>query len=295
MYFVNLCEDDGLGTFRASNDIPFENTKTGTVEGYITLKNKKLVVDTQGKNLFENGIIDSDEPYLSNQKTELKCKDLIETEENPLIIVLCDYIEVFDKVPANLKFIHLGDEDDKVLAMLIHGACSFNGIPMQRCYSVDVEGKKSKILRNSDLKGITHSKDKESGYNFIDDAVIQIEIKYTHSSSGACLGGRMYASGNENFNPEKLEHYREHMKVIEEKRKRKKAQEELEKQLSRIKAEEYRQQEEAKRKAEEEKRKADLEKALAKKEGKKNATKKAEQEKEVSVGAKGFLAALGIE
>lgn len=292
MYFVNMCDEEGLGTFRGINDVPFENTVTGTQEGYVTIKDKKLVVGTTGKNLFETGITNSDEPYLPALKTELTCKDVMETEENPLIIVLCDYIEVYDKVPANIKFIHLDDgRDDKILAMLVYGACGFNGVPMQRCNNADIEGKKSKVLRSKDIKGITNSKDKESGYDFLMDAVIQLAIKFTDSSAGHCISGKMCTSGNENFNIDKMMNYREHMKLIERQRQLKKQQEEEERRRRKLQMEEERRKaEEARKKAEEEQRQAELEKALLKANNKKEEKK----EKEVSVGAKEFLAALGV-
>lgn len=289
MYFVNMCGEEGVKTFRAINEIPFINKDTETREGYITIKDGKLVVDTTGHSLFEKGIISSDEAYLPELKTGLTCKDIVETEENPLIIVLCDYIEVFDKVPADIKFIHL--DEDKVLAMLVHGVCSFNGVPMFRCCNTDIDNKSSKRLRSADLKNITNSVDKESGYNYLMDAVFQLYIKFTDSSSGPCIGGKLCLSGTENFNTKRMEHYRERMQVIERKREAKRLQEEVEKKLRRERMEEEKRlMEEERKKAEEEAHKAELEKALKKA----NAKPKKQQETEVNVGAKEFLAALGI-
>lgn len=265
MYFVNMCDEEGVGTFRKGNSIPFVNKFKETVKGYVSLKGNQLVVGTDGKNLFEKGITQSNEAYLPKLKSGLTCKEVTETEENPLILVLCDYIEVYDKVPANIKFIHLGDE--KILAMLIYGACGFNGIPMQRCNETELANKKAKKLTSKDIKGITRSIDTESDYNYINDAVIQLEIKYSDASAGACVSGKICHEGTEVFNMEKILHHREHVKVIEEKRKQRKLAEEARKEQEAL---ERAQKQEAEQKA-----------------------KKEELFKQSSEGAKDFLAALG--
>lgn len=269
MYFVNMCGKEGIGTFRKNNEIPFVNHLDETTESYITLKNGKLVVSNGGENLFKKGIVISDEPYLPKVKSGLTCREVRETEENPLIIVLCDYIEVFDRVPANIKFFHLDDgEDNKILAMLVYGACSFNGVPMQRCNETELSGKRTKKLLSKDIKGITRSIDNESEYNYIDDAVIQLAIKYNETSSGSCLSGKICMEGTEIFNMKKIKAHREHVQKVKAIQEQRRIEEENKKKQEALERERRL---EAERKAKEE-----------------------ELERESSEGVREFLAALGV-
>lgn len=198
MYFCNMMGEEGVRTFRTSKReiMPFENTlESGAVKGFITVKDGKLVVteNEEDENIFRKGLVGEPERlYLPDYKSTLTFKAIDDTEENPLIIVLCKSIKFYDGVPVNIKYIDLNGE--AVLACLIYGACEFDGVSMQRCNTQYIDGRKSHEYSSADVSSFlsTLFKDRECGYSYSQDIVGQVETLIKESKSiGSTIKHRM--------------------------------------------------------------------------------------------------------
>lgn len=189
MYFVNMISNKETKIDRGNSKIPFVcGAYDSPVQGFVTLRNNMLTVSDSGVNLFEKGISGNpDDMYapIRKKKTQLTHKMIADTEENPLVIVLCSEIAIFDGVSAGLKYIYINE--DTILACLIYGVCEFDGVPMQRCNTQVFENKKKKLFSGKDMKELSSCEDTETGYSYLKDVVNQVEISYKDSSTGESL------------------------------------------------------------------------------------------------------------
>ena len=187
MIFVNMLDDAGCKTYRTEKQgaIPFVVKDSGIVENVnIGLtKNNTLEVVQGNQGLFGKGLLGDDkEIYLADKlptkvNSNLTFAQVKETEDNPLIIVLCKSIEVFDGVLANIQYMYIGE--DAILACLIYGVCVFDGVPMSRCNTQDTQGKVSRVYKGKDILSFHDFKDKQSGYNYVWDVVCQTQINFS--------------------------------------------------------------------------------------------------------------------
>jgi len=187
MYFANLLGEDGVRSFDrgSSKCIPFVNEHENTTAGFVALKDGKLVVSTDGENLFLKGIKNEKDDAVLNftshkahkgKTKHLTFKEIKDTDENPLIIVLCKEISLYDSIPTGLKYIYIGE--DYMLACLIYGACDFDGITMQRCNVTDTNGKQKATFTGKHLSLFSRCIDPETEYCYMKDVVNHVELSY---------------------------------------------------------------------------------------------------------------------
>lgn len=258
MYFCNLMGNDGVKTFRIRNESTEEFVNTiaeGTVKGFITEKDGQLVVTTNENdvNIFRKGLEGNPEDlYAPELKRNLTFKQIDDTEENPLVIVLCNKITFFDNVPANVKYIDLDGEG--ILACLISGACEFNGIPMQRCNTQYLDDRKSYDYTGEDISNTLSAmfKDRECGYSYNLDIVAQLEtvIKET-KAIGKSTKHHMVKDGIYFITEENLRHRQEKERQRKEKIERERIRK-IEERNARMEAEK------ARKRAEEEKERKEM-------------------------------------
>lgn len=194
MYFVNMLEGNGMATFRekmSENVVRFYNNVENTAENVgVVLDTKRdkptLVVSGNGENLFAKGLgIQNNEEYLSQYKTErgsnkyksgVTNREVMDTAENPILIVLCNEIGIYDNIPVCLKYLYV--DDNTMLVALISGVCDFNGVTLQRSNISTIGDKTAKPISASELRAVTSCIEKESGYCYIYDAVMEVILKY---------------------------------------------------------------------------------------------------------------------
>lgn len=108
-------------------------------------------------------------PFHKRKNEELiLLRDARETDENPLILVLCKAIHLPEKTKANVKFINISR--DLMLAMLIVGECVFEDesgekIPMARCVSSQTSSTKRRKMDATELYHFMNTKDR-NGYSY---------------------------------------------------------------------------------------------------------------------------------
>lgn len=261
MYFSNLLDERGVGTFNRSKRpgvIPFIGSVTErSAVGHVKVVNKQIVVDNDPNgDVFLKGITeDSSSPFLEKYKTGFTCREVMDTESNPMIAVLARSIKFYVGIKTFVKFINIAD--DAVLACLVYGACEFTfddgvSVALQRCNTSDLDGRKLKEFSGKELRELCNLEDKQSGYNLEWDSVCPVIVNLTSENTG------VYKAVKEHmvlFTTEGLE-------------------------AARVKAEEKKKQAEAEAKQREERRKqfeAEM-KAKRKKQEEEEARKKAEKE-----------------
>lgn len=288
MYFSNLLDSRGVGTFQRGSRagvLPFVNgIEERSAVGHVRVSDGRIIVDElEDGDLFLKGITEgTDAPFLDGYKTGLLCKEVLDTENNPMIVVLAKSIKFYVGVKTFVKFINVAE--DMVLACLVYGACEFTfddgtSVALQRCNTVDLDGKKVKEFSAKDLREHCHVTDKESGYNLEWDCVCPLIVNITSDFSGN------YKTVKEQinvFSTEQLEKARvkaaEKRRIAEEEAKR---QEEIRKQRMAEFEKRQREKAEAEARAEEEK--------AAKRNARRRSKKATEEVEEVNVSAATFL------
>lgn len=194
MYFSNLLDARGVGEFQRSaksGTIPFiGSVAERSAVGHVRLVDNKIIVDDVAEgDLFLKGIQDdSNSPFLEKYKTGLLCKEVLDTDENPMIVVLAKSIKFYVGVKTFVKFINIAD--DAVMACLVYGACEFTfddgvSVALQRCNTADLDGRKVKEFSAKDLREHCSVVDKESGYNLEWDCVNAMIVNITSEFSGS--------------------------------------------------------------------------------------------------------------
>lgn len=181
MYFSNMLGENGFGTFTRGNKdsiYPFINNlnDSNVFSGGVCLEGKSLVVGDESKEIMCKDIRDHEQKSDIYNKS-VGCKytygQVSDTEENPLITVLCKGIYFYEGIRTFVKFINVGK--DAILACLVYGACDFEfydgeSVPMQRCDEHELKGKRH-YYTGEKLMNSLYSVDAESGYDYTYDAV----------------------------------------------------------------------------------------------------------------------------
>lgn len=198
MYYGSLLNHVESGDFyRGKGAVQFEyvNSKELMRDASLVLQDDKLkIVSGAKENLFMQGIQGVDPTEKLDKKLfklgryeDLSYADVQDSEENPLIIVLCKKINFIQGTKAFVKYVQL---QDYILAVLVYGVCEFvndDGDPvvMSRCYSAEIEGKQRHTYTAEDMKRLSRMVDPESGYDMGRDAVCAVVVDYGGAKSGA--------------------------------------------------------------------------------------------------------------
>lgn len=219
-----ICNTTSIGEVKVKNiEVDFSENKSGsTILGFFTCKDGKVVVsqDTQDEDIFMKGLIgNSEDVYRKgetspNRKRDITYKLIEDTEENPLIIAMCESVEFYVGVQTNIKVLVAGDV---MFVMLISGVCSIDGLVLARCYNGNITNKKTVKYDSKKMQELLSwvCNDMKTGYDFSGDVIPNISIKYSDE--------RNYAAGIVNkddlyFFNNNLE---ENIRKYEEKRARK--------------------------------------------------------------------------
>lgn len=198
MYYGALLNHVESGDFyRGKGAVRFEYVKSKDLmrDASLVLQDDKLkIVSGAKENLFMQGIQGVDPSEKLDKKVfklgrydDLSYADVQDSEENPLIIVLCKKINFIQGTKAFVKYVQL---QDYILAVLVYGVCEFvndDGDPvvMSRCYSAELEGKQRHTYTAEDMKRLSRMVDPESGYEMGRDAVCAVVVDYSGAKSGA--------------------------------------------------------------------------------------------------------------
>lgn len=106
--------------------------------------------------------------------------DVQETEENPLILVLCKALHFKNGVKSCIKYININD--NAILALLVSGACGFEDFEgdvtlMQRCFSTDVSRMKSERADAKRMQTLVSVVDANS-YDYSADMLMTVNASY---------------------------------------------------------------------------------------------------------------------
>ena len=321
MLYVDMKEkpEEGKVMHRGSaTAIPYmESHINDTVVGGIGFQNGRLCLlegnngELRARNMFFKGLTPNYEigeteesiyPYVENKVNAgskrkkkvatskiLTYLDIADTAENPIIIVLCDEIGLYRGVEADLKILYMGE--DGIMAALISGACTFNGVPLQRCNDVPIEDRQvTRKFDGSGIRSLLSTIDRESGYDYLWDAVHHIKVVERVDGQGSVsISSSSVKQGFVLFNVKPLEEAREAKE--KEKARIKEARERREKENAAA-VQAMLEKERSRKSKEDSEREAKAKAALDKKEARANGLKVANGDKIVSVGAQDFLAAV---
>ena len=198
MYYGALLNHVESGDFyRGKGAVRFEYVKSKDLmrDASLVLQDDKLkIVSGAKENLFMQGIqgVDPSEKldkklFKLDRYDDLSYADVQDSEENPLIIVLCKKINFIQGTKAFVKYVQL---QDYILAVLVYGVCEFvndddEPVFMSRCYSADTDGKQRHTYTAEDMKRLSRMVDPESGYEMGRDAVCAVVVDYSGAKSGA--------------------------------------------------------------------------------------------------------------
>ena len=289
MLFVNMKSDrvDGRLVNRGKG-IPFMETEDCGGQFYVNKEDNVIELDRynsiENVNIFGNRLLPQedqkiDDLFRGDTKSglsRLTYSDIRDTDSNPIIVVYCDSISIFKNIPAIIKFLYIGKEG--VLAALIAGACQFNGVVLERCFSAgsdDAYKKVGRTFNGADLKDVVVSTDSRTGYNYLDNTVFEVQLLMSTSAEGTTKMSmktldRYYLDNGEGVNKAQ-EAYESSIKEAKLQAELKKQKYEAEAQVA------------AKRRAEEEERKR------IEKERKSTGRSEKKSSKTVDVGAQEFL------
>lgn len=223
MYFVNMLNDEVISRRRGC---PLEITvnESPAVASCI-FKDGKLQINNGNskEDLFaiKEGYKDEDEYNPTGRrlgKSELPIfyRDIKDTEENPLITVLCSVIRVYENIPTGIKFLYINDK--QILACLLYGVADFDGVAMQRgiVENISTENKKSKALTGFDLRYLVDLRDEETHYEYVSDTVVQVEFLYRSSTQGSSFASRKAKKDTVVFDTTGIEKAKEKKRLAEE-------------------------------------------------------------------------------
>ena len=198
MYYGALLKNVADGDlYRGKGAMRFAYQNGGLLKGAgLVVKDGKLAMSGVGSeedNLFMKGIAGMNPVKKLDKKLfklgryeDLTYGDIRDTDENPLIAVLCKKINFYQGTKAFVKYVQL---EDYILAVLVYGICEFvddegNGTVMYRCYTADYEGKQKHTYTAQDMKRLTHMIDPESGYDMSKDVVNAVVVDYSGAKAG---------------------------------------------------------------------------------------------------------------
>lgn len=287
MLFVSMCNDVNAGLFERNKGkscgfmITPEMAEGEAVPGGLAINYDGYLVWSQGNvNFAEKGLgkVDDSEVY----EKGITYEAVADSEENPILFVLCNDIKLYQGISADLKLLRLDDEH--VLAALITGACVFNGVPLQRCNNANLDV--AKVVKTIDIKNLF------SGISFLGKGS-DMSVDYSYD---ALCHGRFLVKADGSYSQRSIRSreyvFDESRKIEGEERLQRAKEEELHK------AEELKIRKEAERRAMEEAReakiKAERERREAEADLKMCGVKVNKDTKVVSVGASEFLKAVSM-
>ena len=282
MYICNMLGKDGVKSY--NNGKVVISNEESVVEGYFTVKDGKVVeTESEGENIFLSWYNTEKESSLyrvgkpNGRKGNLTYSIVKDTPENPLIVVLCKEIGVFEGIEADIRYINLSD--DTILAMLVSGACTFDGNPMQRCNTMSFENRTIYNYSAEKLRDLSDNlfTEKNSNYVYSKDIICSVLLNHESDVSFSVKRvGEPYFIDKSGYDKAVAD-----FKVLQEQKEREEQQRKIEKALreERVKADMAAKQAEEKAKKEKKVKDA-LSKASVKKEEKSN------------LGASDFLAAV---
>lgn len=175
------------GTPREFDAVLREKTQVSTFER--SKEDAPLVKMVEGVNLFCKGLSAAENPEkqgvyhsykVSRKSFVISYNDIADTDDNPLIIVICSEISFYKNCQCDLRVLPTGE--GHIIAMLVKGSCAFDGIPFDRVTkttsSVDSTlNEKALVDMLSPLM-----RDSKTDYCYVSDGVLS--IRYTLSAEG---------------------------------------------------------------------------------------------------------------
>lgn len=188
MYFVNMVDDVNEGdVFQRELTVPYiASCLDSSYEGKFVVKDGSVQFvgdDEDGENIFNRGFRgDPNAIYNANFSKYIKFKDVIDTEENKLIVVLCNSIGIYQGVDANIKIMLI--DENHMLAALVYGACEFNGVCLKRTCTKAVEGRAiCKVVTPKMVRNLMLVRDTVSDYDMKMDSVFQLVFGQANDGS----------------------------------------------------------------------------------------------------------------
>lgn len=159
--------------------------------GYLTFNNGKVIKSDSpsDENIFLKGLDGEDnEVYrqgklsVGNKRVGITYRNVKDTEENPLLIVVCNTIEFYSKVQTDLRVFVDGD---KIYAMLVSGACCFDGVEFVRCSNVNLAGKEKIKYDAKRMQSVLSwvFKDVKVGYDLSKDIIANLVIEHEDNNN----------------------------------------------------------------------------------------------------------------
>lgn len=235
MIFVNMV-NDGMDVYKRNggHSFPLMMNSEGTTSQVCTFREESGVLrvekGTSDDNIFALGGNDSDIPVMVKGAPNLSNKDLKDTNENPLIVVATKSIQFYNDIPTYVKVLFVNE--DFFLAMLVYGACAMefsdgSYVPLQRCNTADIDRKGVHSTYDAKtLKSKVYNKTK-GGWDKSYEMVCPLYVKVKGAdTSFRCLQNDANTYGV--FNSSAIEERLEYEQMLEEKKKEKLAQAELE-------------------------------------------------------------------
>ena len=154
MLFVSMCNDIESGLFQRNKGKSFgfvitpEMAAGDAVVGGLVVDNGHLEWKQGMLNIAETGLgkVADQEFY----EKGISFEAVADSDENPILFVLCDNIQLYQGISAEMKLLRL--DDNHILAALITGACVFNGVPLQRCNNTNLDN--AKVVKTLDIKSL---------------------------------------------------------------------------------------------------------------------------------------------
>ena len=165
------------------------------VQGSIILTEDKKIVgpvsgnEVKGIDIFMNGLTNENKSEVyrvgkpNGRKGNITFEMIEDTEENPLIAVICNNITFYEKVEADIRFVVL--DNNTILAMLVSGVCGFNGVSMQRCNTQNFDTADEYVYDAMSLKALAMDTyyDRKIGYRYGNDVVGAMTITRSDGSA----------------------------------------------------------------------------------------------------------------
>ena len=157
MYFSNLVGEESFGKLTRKNGYDVVIEERESVSNAYCFRDGAVlrIASEEGhENLFTLRGNPSEVVTPKKGLANLTYMQVMETEDNPLIVVLCRKIRFYHTIKTFVKTINMGD--DLILAMLVYGAADFSmddeWVPMQRCNTQSLEGKETTEYSAKDLQ-----------------------------------------------------------------------------------------------------------------------------------------------
>lgn len=160
----------------------------------------------------------SEEPIfpVGKKDTKVLWKDVVETQDNPLILILCKSIGLKNGAKTCLKYININE--NACLVLLVSGYCIFEDyegayLPMNRCLEEDFSRMKSEMISPKRLLGMTNV-EHQNGYDFCMDMLMTVYALYQKDT----LSVKLLRSESAIFDPNADARVKALSDIIEKKR-----------------------------------------------------------------------------